>query len=330
METGRDIDNMIQNIGKILEVFSPLGLFPVIVSIQNFLFSLGRGAGGGASGRITAFASARIREAKQALLHGQDYQDPDPEERGKGAPDFCSKLIALTQSNAEKEKEKGKRIAPTNVDDELLIRGACRQNIFAGSDTTSISLNATLFNIITHPAAHQKLRIELDEAAARGELSDPPTFAETQNLPYLQACIKEALRMHPATGLPLWRQVPQGGATICGQYFPEGTNVGINSWVAHRNHEVWGKNADEFRPERWLESSEDKLRDMNALHMPFGLGSRTCIGKNISLLEISKVIPQLVRKFDIQAVGAGGELPARCAWFVKQDKFMVQIKERQI
>lgn len=70
-----------------------------------------------------------------------------------------------------------------------------------------------------------QLRAEIDEKYAAGELSDPVTFAEAQKLPYLQAVLQEGLRMHPATGLPMWRAVPKGGAELAGRYFPEGVSV---------------------------------------------------------------------------------------------------------
>lgn len=59
------------------------------------------------------------------------------------------------------------------------------------------------------------------------------TFKGSQNLPYLQAVIKEALRMHPAIGLPLWRVAPEGGAVVCDQLFPAGTIVGLSTWCSH-------------------------------------------------------------------------------------------------
>lgn len=320
METKEDIGNLMETIGKVMEFGSPVGLFPSLVALQDFL---NRVRGTGNQGKIGQFAAECIAEAKQAMLHG--YEDPDPEERKSAAPDFCSKLLAITQTWNENNEAK----RATNVSADLFVQGGCWGNVFAGSDTTSISLNGTLFHLITYPNTFVRLRQELDDTAARGVLSDPPTFAETQALPYFQAVLKEGLRMHPATGIPLWRQVPAGGATLCGTYFPAGTNVGINSWVAHRNRDVWGPDADEFRPERWLDSPEEMLKEMNAMHMPFGLGSRTCIGKNISLLEMSKVIPQLVRKFDITYAGTEPELPSRCDWFVKQKEFMVDIKPRK-
>lgn len=316
MEARSDDGNMISTIGSILEASQIMGLFPALLILQPVLVALG----GKSNKNITDFAEGCIKKAKEELV--QCKPDQAEEESHGVTRDFCSKLLAMTEGNARKV---GK------VDSDLLVAGACTQNIFAGSDTTSITLTATLFHIVTRPGVLQKLRAELDEAAGAGELSGVPKFSEVQQLPYLQAVLKESLRIHPATGLPLWREVPEGGAAICGTWFPAGTNVGINSWVAHRNMDVWGEDADEFRPERWIESTEEQLRDMNAMFMPFGMGSRTCLGKNVSLLEISKLIPYLVRNYDISVAGAKGgrrELRSRCAWFVKQNDFLVNIKER--
>lgn len=316
MKSGTDIGHLISTIGSILELSSVIGLFPVLLAVQPFLASLGEGK---SANVVVDFANGRIREARKAVVSDDAI---DPQIREPVSKDFCSKLIAMAENYSSEKTGK--------VDPDDLIAGACTQNIFAGSDTTSITLTATFFNIVKRPDVLCKLRAELDQAIQKGELSDPPLFSETQKLSYFQAVLKESLRVHPAVGFPLWREVPSGGATISGKYFPAGTNVGVNPWVAHRNHQVWGPDAEVFRPERWLESSEHQLREMNALYMPFGLGSRTCIGKNISLLEVSKLIPQVLRKFDVDVIGGvgeDGELISRCAWFVKQKKLLVKIKE---
>lgn len=315
MNANKDVNKMISLISSILQVTQIIGLFPSLVALQPLFMKLG-----GSNAPVTKFAAERVEEVKEALRD----KKTDRVERQEGVLDFCSKLIA--------QGESGKIAKSDKFDADMLTMGACMSNVFAGSDTTSISLSATFFNILAHPDVLRKLRAELDDAAAKGELSSPPTFAETQKLPYLQAALKESLRMHPATGIPLWREVPAPGATICGTWFPAGTSVGINSWVAHRNEEVWGKDADEFRPERWIESGEEQLRKMNAMYMPFGLGSRTCIGKNISLLEISKVIPHMIRKFDVafaDETAVKKELDSKCHWFVKQSGFMVKISGRE-
>jgi cytochrome P450 len=104
------------------------------------------------------------------------------------------------------------------------IFSACAMNIGAGSDTTGITLTATFYYLITNPHAMKELRAEMDEKHRQGLLSERATFEEAQDMPYLQAVIKEALRMHPAVGLPLERIVPEGGAAIAGQFFPAGVS----------------------------------------------------------------------------------------------------------
>lgn len=145
-------------------------------------------------------------------------------------------------------------------DSELLSHAV--SNIFAGSDTTAASLRAIFYYLCRTPSAHQKLLAEIDEADRARRLSDPVTFAEAQELTYFQAVIKEALRMHPAVGLLLERVVPRGGAEVGGAWLAGGTVVGINPWVAARDKEVYGEDADNFRPERWLEADADQLKVM--------------------------------------------------------------------
>lgn len=107
------------------------------------------------------------------------------------------------------------------------------------------------------------------------------------------------------------------------------TNVGINAWVAHRNTTIFGDDADQFRPERWLEASEDKTKIMDQNFMPFGLGSRTCIGKNISILEINKLIPVIVRSFNFEVIPDihGQVLNCQNRWFVKPKDFLVRVTQ---
>ncbi|KAF2131728.1 pisatin demethylase [Dothidotthia symphoricarpi CBS 119687] len=176
----------------------------------------------------------------------------------------------------------------------------CLQNIAAGSDTTAISLAAVIGFLAMNPSCLHTLRQELDGATQRGELSEPAAFKETQKLPYLQAVISEALRLHPAVGMPLTRVVGQGGAQLAGQYFPAGTEVGINPWVIHRNTSIFGPDASQFRPQRWLTKDPQERAHLEKNFLSFGTGSRTCLGKNISMMEMSKVIPQIVRKFDFE------------------------------
>lgn len=80
--------------------------------------------------------------------------------------------------------------------------------------------------------------------------------------------------------------MPRQGMDILGNFIPGGTIVGSNAWVLQRRPEIFGEDVDEFRPERWLEASSSQLSQMKAMMFQFGAGARTCLGKNISTLEM--------------------------------------------
>ncbi|EOD52864.1 putative cytochrome p450 protein [Neofusicoccum parvum UCRNP2] len=102
----------------------------------------------------------------------------------------------------------------------------------------------------------------------------------------------------------------------------------MNAWVMHANKDVFGDDAEEYRPERWLVSKEEIGR-MDRSILTWGLGSRTCIGKNIALMEISILIPELVRRFDFRLVRPDAELETQNVFFVKQKNLWVNVSERK-
>jgi cytochrome P450 len=175
--------------------------------------------------------------------------------------------------------------------------------VFAGSETTAISLSSVFYFLLKHPRVYAKLMAELDSAVENGTIEARPnksiSWAESQKLPYLDAVIQESFRLHPAAGLILERIVPPQGMEILGNFVPGGTIVGCNAWVLHRRPEVFGADVDVFRPERWVESSPEKLKEMRGTMFQFGAGARTCIGKNVSLLEVYKLVPSFLRRFEV-------------------------------
>lgn len=217
-------------------------------------------------------------------------------------------------------------------------------NVIAGSDTTAISLSSIMYHLLHYPAVLSKLRQEINDYTSQGLCSERVTFKESQEMPYFQAVMKEALRMHSATGLPFWRVVPSGGAHISGHFFPEGTVVGVNAWIPHYDETIF-EDAKTFRPERWIEAENEpeRLKVMNEMYMPvcslfsyiktlansfaqFGLGSRTCLGKHISILEMSKLIPRIIREFDFTTENRKWSTVNH--WFVKPTDFEVRVRRR--
>ena len=166
---------------------------------------------------------------------------------------------------------------------------------------SSITLTALFYYLLRHPRCYAKLQSEVDTQLPREEAGHrfhTVSFASASTLPYLHACVQEAFRMHPANSFNAERIVPPSGATICGNLIPGGTVVGVNAWVVQRDRGVFGADADEFRPERWLSPSE-QVRQMEKTMFQFGAGDHICIGKNISLVEIYKLVPALMQYFEV-------------------------------
>jgi cytochrome P450 len=135
-------------------------------------------------------------------------------------------------------------------------------NILAGSDTTAIALKAIIYFLIRSLDKVKKFVAQIDEADQSGKLSNPIRYKEAiTHLPYLDAVIQEAMRPYPSVGLLFERHVPPSGAQICGQHIPGGTIVDINAWVLQHDQVVYPE-PEKFIPERWLESSEEQLKQM--------------------------------------------------------------------
>ena len=188
---------------------------------------------------------------------------------------------------------------PKFMSDELVL-SLTAANVFAGSDTTAISLRAIFYYLLRQPETLARLQKEIDGLQGLQEDKQLVSWAEVHGLPYLSAVIKEALRCHPAVGLGLERIVPSSGLEICGQFLPPGTVVGINAWTVHQCEDVFGANPSSFVPERWLDRNQEDINKMNSSLFSFGAGARTCIGKNISYLEMYKVVPALLKTFEVR------------------------------
>jgi cytochrome P450 len=158
--------------------------------------------------------------------------------------------------------------------------------------------------LLSHPRVYSKLQSEVDTAVRDGRAPDVIPDAEVRKLQYLQAVIKEGLRIHPPVADQVPKIVPEGGDTVVidGKpvFLPGGTNISYAAWPLHLGKEVFGEDADEFRPERWLlEKDEKKLAVMNRTHeLIFGYGKYQCLGRPVALMEIGKTVFELMRNFD--------------------------------
>ncbi len=115
-----------------------------------------------------------------------------------------------------------------------------------------------------------KLHQELDEnLGTEDEIA--ATEKQVKNLPYLDACINEGLRLHSTSSLGLPRVVPEDGMTVMGHYFPAGTILSVPSYSIHRDKQIWGEDVEAYRPERWFERDPT---DIQKTFNPFSVGPR--------------------------------------------------------
>lgn len=153
----------------------------------------------------------------------------------------------------------------------------------------------TILSLTATPSALARLLAEIRNA--KDTAGSIISWAHTQQLPYLQAVVREGLRMWPPVGGLSYKLVPPGGDHLNGYFVPGGTNVGHNFYGVARSKSVWGEDADVFRPDRWLLPEGEELKKMMAaVDTHFGHGQFSCLGKPIALMEIHKTIFEVCLK----------------------------------
>lgn len=167
----------------------------------------------------------------------------------------------------------------------------------AGHETTSTTVTWMLHVFSTHPEVQRKARQELLDhigLPTTSETNNCPLSYDTLNaLPYLGACVKELLRFIPP--VPTTSRVAAQDDTILGYDIPKGTQIILSAAALHKLKSVYGDDADEFKPERWMDpslfSEEEKesikfvTPDMTWAYVPFLTGPRNCIGSKFATIE---------------------------------------------
>lgn len=161
---------------------------------------------------------------------------------------------------------------------------------------------------------------------------DDPAY-DPSSLPYLRVCLRETLRLSMANPTRLPRVVPEGGwlytpsagFTFTGQaptntqspktyFLPAGTLVSLQIHTLHHSPAVF-PNPYEFRPERWLESPPAQLERMSRDHIPFGLGSRQCIARNLAMAELNTTCAAILESGVLDGATSVGDTIEILEWF---------------
>lgn len=132
---------------------------------------------------------------------------------------------------------------PDRLTDRDIVANATA-NVGAGSDTVSCALQAFVYHMARNPVLWARARAEIRGATgAAASSSRVMAYEEVAKLPFFQACVKEALRIHSPVSMGLPRVAPAGGLMIGERTIPAGTTVSVNPWVIHHSREIWGPDA---------------------------------------------------------------------------------------
>jgi cytochrome P450 len=285
VEQGKDVENLIKNFHDMAPFAAVVGALPwlckpVLEHPLTRRFAMPKSGDSSGTGKIMAVSS--LLALSRSITNTEQFRDrlleerlKNPKEHQKG--DFLDNILAAKNPDG------------TTISVEE-VRTECFVLMVAASDTTAAFFCGFIRYVSETSGVYDKLVKEINEVEAAGKLSTPvATFAEIQEMPYFIACYNETLRYQPSTPMIIPRYVSDGGIEIDGKHVPAGTEIGANLYVVHRDKGIFGKDADVFRPERWLED-EQRAKLMDKYILTWGYGSRVCLGKNIALLETYKAI----------------------------------------
>lgn len=196
---------------------------------------------------------------------------------------------------------------------EIKLTRNCIKGLFlylfvGGTDTTSVGLQWGLAELLNHPKALKKLQEEIDRVVGSDRLIDD---SDIPNLPYLQAVVKETLRVHPP--LPLVFRKCREDSVVNGYKIPKNSRLVLNIYAINRDPNEWTY-ADEFIPERYLgvesqlaiEPDEmEGMKEHKFCYVPFGGGRRGCPGAGLAAAVLHRTLGVLIQCFDWKIKGDG-------------------------
>ncbi|PON49941.1 Cytochrome P450, E-class, group I [Parasponia andersonii] len=176
---------------------------------------------------------------------------------------------------------------------DQIIKGFVLVLLLAGTDTSAVTLEWTMSNLLNHPHVLKKAKDELDSQIGQHQLVDE---SDLSKLPYLQGIISETLRLYPAAPL-LVPHYSSNDCTIGGYDVPRDTILLVNAWAIHRDPKLW-EDAESFKPERFENNGEGEGYKL----MPFGLGRRACPGMGLAQRVVGLTLGSLIQCFEWERV----------------------------
>ncbi|XVE61226.1 hypothetical protein DITRI_Ditri06bG0022500 [Diplodiscus trichospermus] len=241
-----------------------------------------------------------VRDKFDAMMDKIIKEHEEARERKKDGDDTAKDLLDILLDISEDESSE-MRLTRENIKAFIL-------DIFAaGTDTSAVTTEWALAELINHPIIMEKAREEIDLVVGRNRIVEE---SDIIHLPYLQAIVKETLRLHP-TGPMIVRESSES-CTIGGYKIPAKSRLFVNVWAIGRDSNHW-ENPLEFRPERFVgkEGSGKGQLDVRGQHfhlLPFGSGRRSCPGTSLALQVVQTSLAAMIQCFDWKVDGGNGKV----------------------
>jgi len=188
------------------------------------------------------------------------------------------------------------------INPESITENEIREEVdtfmFEGHDTTSMSMMFTLSYLGSHPEYQERVQSEIDDICDRYEINDNFDTKHLREMKYLEACIKESLRLMPS--VPLIGRESSEDIVVDGYLIPKGSTIFIFIPSVQRDPELYS-NPDQYIPDRFIEHSEHFVKNPFA-YIPFSAGSRNCIGQKFALQEEKILLAHILRNFNLKSL----------------------------
>ncbi|OJJ49987.1 hypothetical protein ASPZODRAFT_58830 [Penicilliopsis zonata CBS 506.65] len=282
VEQGKDVGGLIQGFHDGLPAFGLLArLHPFTTWIKTtFLkkYLVASAADDSGIGVVMRFRDKLIAQRLQDMKEGKDTGRVD-----------------LLQTFLEARTDQGKPLDMEYIKAEVLLV------MLAGADTTGTTFQSMVQYLLDNPLIYKRMLDEIDSATAKGLISNMPQYEEVMAyLPFYVACVRETLRLCPPAHNIFPRHVAEPGIELDGKFAPGGTELTATPYIIHRDRSLYGPDADEFRPDRWLDADRAKL--YTKYNFSFGYGSRICLGRDIAMMELFKAPLQFFRYYEPKIV----------------------------
>ncbi|KAG7378407.1 hypothetical protein PHYPSEUDO_010132 [Phytophthora pseudosyringae] len=234
------------------------------------------------------------------------------ERQATRSADNPKERFAATDKNVQKRNIISLFVAGVSDDDAKIkqqldpkyLRDIVVSFMTAGRDSTTAALSWVFYTVSKHPEIEAKIREEISlriPELARGAISSP-SLAQVNELVYLEATVKEALRLNPAVPSNI-REALEDVILCDGTVVKAGEAVSWSSYSLGRMPHVWGSDAEEFKPERWIDATTGKLIAVSPFKFTlFNAGPRSCLGTKLAMMEVMITAASVLSKYHLSAV----------------------------